>query len=197
MKMMLLCILLATLVCCSGFPTSDPRQTALISALDASLDQVNSQSLGQNLLRISRTKVMRVKPSLKVRDPKDVGAVFEVTLQFSVRETTCNKNTASDPTECEFQVETYMETPCESKVLVSHGRALVLKARCNLHTSSSSESSSSEEHPVNVICTHQFLLHFPLERFPSPWDPHGKKNLNLNPRWEEEEEKILDPYLLE
>ncbi|XP_063789310.1 secreted phosphoprotein 24 isoform X2 [Pseudophryne corroboree] len=153
MKMMLLCTLLMTCVCCSGLPIYDPRQVALISALDASLDQLNSQSLGRNLLRVSQTRVMTVVPSLQVGDTKDVGAVFEVTLQFSVRETTCSKNTAMNPGECEFRTETYMETPCESQVLVSHGKSLVLKARCNLRNARSSESHRSEErgfHPSGI-----------------------------------------------
>ncbi|XP_040296156.1 secreted phosphoprotein 24 [Bufo bufo] len=145
MEMMLLNILLlAIFSCCSGLPTynAGSKQDAITSALDASIDQLNSQSWGRNLLKLSGTGVITIKPLFQDRDRRQ-SDLFEISLRFTIRETTCNKNTATDPSECEFQEGPYTATPCESKALVSKGKAIVLKAECNL--SSSSESESSEE----------------------------------------------------
>lgn len=50
----------------SGFPTLNARQEALSRALDASLDQLNSQSWGRNLLKLSHTGVTKIKPLQQV-----------------------------------------------------------------------------------------------------------------------------------
>ncbi|KAG8559265.1 hypothetical protein GDO81_017282 [Engystomops pustulosus] len=106
MRMMLLSVLmLMAFSCCSGKPTYNPRsrEDIVTTALDATIDQLNSQSWGKNLLRLSRTGEIKIKPLSQVRGRKDAGDVSEVSLQFTVRETTCNKNTAIDLSECEFQ----------------------------------------------------------------------------------------------
>ncbi|XP_056391987.1 secreted phosphoprotein 24 [Hyla sarda] len=198
-KMLLSIVLLVTLSCCSGLPTYNPRprQETITSALDASIEELNSQSWGKNLLRLSRTGEIKVKPLLQVRDRKEDGDVFEVLLQFTVRETTCNKNTAIDPSECEFKAGLHMETPCESRVFMSQGKAIVLKAHCNLRMSSSSESHSSEEMFLRTINSARGNVRAKSERFPSQWDPYGMRNQNVNPRWEEEDERIQDYSLME
>ncbi|XP_071975855.1 secreted phosphoprotein 24 [Engystomops pustulosus] len=194
--MMLLSVLmLMAFSCCSGKPTYNPRsrEDIVTTALDATIDQLNSQSWGKNLLRLSRTGEIKIKPLSQVRGRKDAGDVSEVSLQFTVRETTCNKNTAIDLSECEFQAGQQMETPCESRVLISQGKAMVLKAHCNLHMSSSSESHSSEEVSMRSRSFTPGIKRTEPERFPYDWDPYGRKQQKANPRWEEEE----DHYLME
>ncbi|XP_072274596.1 secreted phosphoprotein 24 [Pyxicephalus adspersus] len=195
MKMILFGILLGIFPLCSGFPMLDARQEALNRALEASLDQLNSQSWGRNLLKLSRTGVTKIKPLLQMSNRRGDEEVFEVTLQFSVRETTCDKDT-SDPSMCEFRDGPYMETPCGSQVLVSSEKALVVKAHCNLQSSSSSESNSSEETFMKFSSSSQGRIRSNSERFPSQWYPYGGRNQNINPRWEEED-KTLNPLLLE
>ncbi|XP_075140930.1 secreted phosphoprotein 24 [Leptodactylus fuscus] len=141
-------LLVVTFSCCSGLPTFNPksRQEVITSALEASVDHLNSQSWGRYLLKLSRTGETRVKPLLQARNRKEAGEVYEASLRFTVRETTCNKNTGIDPSECEFQTGPYMqETLCESEVLISQGNPIVLEAHCKLGMTSSSESHSSEE----------------------------------------------------
>ncbi|XP_075687623.1 secreted phosphoprotein 24 [Rhinoderma darwinii] len=197
MKMMLLNILLmGTFAYCSGLPTYNPRQETLNSALDASINQLNSQSWGRNLLRLSRTGEIWIKPLLQLRDRKEAGDVFQVFLQFTVRETTCNRNTAINPSECEFQAGPHMETPCESRVSMSRGKAIAVKAHCNQRMSSSSESDSSEEMFLRTVNSARANIRTKSERFPSHWDPHGIRHQNVNPRWEEEE-SIGDHFLME
>ncbi|XP_077131047.1 secreted phosphoprotein 24 [Ranitomeya variabilis] len=198
--MMNICILLlVTFSCCSGLPTlnAKPREEIITTALDASIDQLNSQAWRRNILRLSSVGEIRVKPLPQVRDRSETKDVFEVFSQFAVRETICNKNTVIDLSECQFQAGPYMETPCESKVLISQGKAIVLKAHCNLSKSSSSESDSSEEMFWRARNSARGNLRTRPERFPSQWDPYGKRHQNVNPRWEEEEEKIQEDFLME
>ncbi|XP_040213491.1 secreted phosphoprotein 24 [Rana temporaria] len=195
MKMIQFGILLGIFPFCLGFPTLNARQEALSRALDASLDQLNSQSWGRNLLKLSHTGVTKIKPLQQMRYQRD-DEVFEVNLKFSVRETTCDKDTTIDPTKCEFSAEPYMETPCESQVMVSRKKALVVKARCNLYTTSSSESHSSEEKFLTIPRSPHGRIRSNPERFPAQWDPFGKKNQMINPRWEEED-RTSDHFLLE
>lgn len=46
------------------------------------------------------------------------------------------------------------------------------------------------------IIIHSILLTCSLERFPAQWDPFGKKNQMINPRWEEED-RTSDHFLFE
>ncbi|KAM4023846.1 secreted phosphoprotein 24 [Anomaloglossus baeobatrachus] len=163
----------------------------------ASINDLNSQAWRINMLRLSRTGEIRVGSFPQVTDRMELEDVFEVISQFTVRETACNKNTAIDPSECPFKAGLSMEKSCESQVLISRGKAIVLKAHCNLSKSSSSESDSSEEMFRRIRNSGRGNIRTKTERFPSQWDPYGTRHQNVNPRWEEEKEKIQDDLLME
>ncbi|XP_053327285.1 secreted phosphoprotein 24 [Spea bombifrons] len=177
MKRFLLTILLLHLLGCSGFPVNDYDDDVIRTALNASLAQLNDQSRDVNLLRITRSRVKRVMY------PRDSDVDFDLILEFSVRETICNKNSARDPSSCDFKIGYYKEASCRSQVLVSDGGPKVLSAYCYMPTDSSSESDSSEE--IRISNTQRGFRQN-SERFPSHWDPYGRMNQKPNPRWEEE-----------
>ncbi|XP_053547008.1 secreted phosphoprotein 24 [Bombina bombina] len=164
----------------SGLPVNDNNESFIRAALNASLAYVNSQSWGTNLLRVTKTYVKRVD---YLRDSdKDL----YISLEFGVRETTCNKNAATDPASCDFRMDLYEDWSCKSNALISEGQPRVLSAECHLPSSSSSESDSSEERMIWKPKPHRARVKQNSERFPSPWDPFGRRSYNENPLWEEE-----------
>ncbi|XP_075466090.1 secreted phosphoprotein 24 [Ascaphus truei] len=148
MMRILLSTLLVQILCCSGLPVDDDKEGIMRAALNASLSRVNSQSWGTSLLRVTRSIVKRVN-YLGEGD-----ADYDISLEFSVRETTCNKNSAQDPMTCAFRLGRYVgltldspsqqQASCRSRVRVSGGQARAVSADCH-RPRSSSESSSSEE----------------------------------------------------
>ncbi|KAM8933913.1 secreted phosphoprotein 24 [Pelodytes ibericus] len=188
MESILFSILLLHFLGCSGFPVYDYGEDNFRTALNASLAQLNDQSRGRNLLRITRSRVIRMTY------PRDSDADFEMMLGFNVRETICNKNLARDPASCDFKTGHPVEATCRSQVLISDGNIRVLKAYCTLPTGSSSESSSSEEMLWRTLNPSRGNVRQNSERFPSQWDPYGRMNQKPNPRWEEE---LLDSPLWE
>ncbi|CAH2306294.1 secreted phospho 24 [Pelobates cultripes] len=171
-------ILLLYLLGCSGYPAFDYDEDVIRSALNASLARLNDESRGTKLLRITRSRVMRVSY------PRVADIDLEIIMEFSVRETICNKNFARDPTTCDFRIGSQMEASCRSQVLISNGKTRVLNAYCP-PSSGSSESHSSEELLWRIWTPARSFLQ-DEERFPSQWHPFGRKNQKPNPRWEEE-----------
>ncbi|XP_016042170.1 secreted phosphoprotein 24 isoform X2 [Erinaceus europaeus] len=80
---------------CAGFPVYDYDPASLRDALGASVAKVNSQSLSPFLLRPFRSSLKRV-------NLMDEGSL-SLDLEFSVRETTCRKDSREDPATCNFQ----------------------------------------------------------------------------------------------
>ncbi|XP_012504270.1 PREDICTED: secreted phosphoprotein 24 [Propithecus coquereli] len=124
---------------CSGFPVYDYDPSSLREALRASVAKVNSQSLSPYLFRAFRSSLKRVE----VLDENNL----IMSLEFSVRETTCRRDSGEDPSTCPFQGSYFMPTAvCRSTVRVSAEQVQDVQARCSwAATSSESESVSSEE----------------------------------------------------
>ncbi|XP_012668967.1 secreted phosphoprotein 24 isoform X1 [Otolemur garnettii] len=80
---------------CSGFPVYDYDPSTLREALRASVAKVNSQSLSPYLFRPFRSSLKRVE----ALDENNL----VMSLEFSVRETTCRKDSGEDPSTCAFQ----------------------------------------------------------------------------------------------
>uniref|UniRef100_A0A2I2YBX2 Secreted phosphoprotein 24 n=1 Tax=Gorilla gorilla gorilla TaxID=9595 RepID=A0A2I2YBX2_GORGO len=122
---------------CSGFPVYDYDPSSLRDALSASVAKVNSQSLSPYLFRAFRSSLKRVE----VLDENNL----VMNLEFSIRETTCRKDSGEDPATCAFQRDYYVSTAvCRSTVKVSAQQVQGVHARCSW-SSSTSESYSSEE----------------------------------------------------
>ncbi|EAW71070.1 secreted phosphoprotein 2 [Homo sapiens] len=122
---------------CSGFPVYDYDPSSLRDALSASVVKVNSQSLSPYLFRAFRSSLKRVE----VLDENNL----VMNLEFSIRETTCRKDSGEDPATCAFQRDYYVSTAvCRSTVKVSAQQVQGVHARCSW-SSSTSESYSSEE----------------------------------------------------
>ncbi|XP_010624409.1 secreted phosphoprotein 24 isoform X2 [Fukomys damarensis] len=121
---------------CSGFPVFDYDPSSLREALSASVAKVNSQSLSPYLFRAFRNSLKRVN----VLDEDSV----IMSLEFSVGETTCLKDSGEDPSTCAFQRGYYVQTAaCRSTVRMLGEQAQQVWAHCRW--SHTSESSSSEE----------------------------------------------------
>ncbi|EHH55266.1 hypothetical protein EGM_04430, partial [Macaca fascicularis] len=122
---------------CSGFPVYDYDPSSLRDALSASVAKVNSQSLSSYLFRAFRSSLKRVE----VLDENSL----VMNLEFSIRETTCRRDSGEDPATCAFQRDYYVPTAvCRSTVKVSAQQVQGVHARCSW-SSSTSESYSSEE----------------------------------------------------
>ncbi|KAG8515565.1 Secreted phosphoprotein 24, partial [Galemys pyrenaicus] len=93
--MLMLLVLGASPPLCAGFPVYDYEPAALREALAASLAKVNSQALSPYLLRVLRSTIRRVS----VLDEHGV----TMDIDFSVRETTCRRDSGEDPASCDFQ----------------------------------------------------------------------------------------------
>ncbi|XP_003474445.2 secreted phosphoprotein 24 [Cavia porcellus] len=121
---------------CSGFPVFDYDPSSLHEALSASVAKVNSQSLSPYLFRAFRSSLKRVN----VLDEDRV----LMSLEFSIRETTCLKDSREDPSTCAFQRGYYVQTAaCRSTVQMAGEQAQQVWAHCRW--ADTSESHSSEE----------------------------------------------------
>ncbi|XP_037378066.1 secreted phosphoprotein 24 [Talpa occidentalis] len=121
---------------CAGFPVYDYEPSSLREALAASVAKVNSQSLSPYLFRAFRGSVRRVS----VLDDDSLS----MDIEFSIRETTCRRDSGGDPATCDFQRRYYVPAArCRSSVHMSAERVQGVWVRCSW--ASSSESSSSEE----------------------------------------------------
>ncbi|XP_075862187.1 secreted phosphoprotein 24 isoform X3 [Microcebus murinus] len=95
MKMLVVLALGTSYWSCSGFPVYDYDPSSLREALRASVAKVNSQSLSPHLFRAFRSSLKRVE----VLDESNL----IMSLEFSVRETTCGRDSGEDPSTCPFQ----------------------------------------------------------------------------------------------
>ncbi|XP_053453857.1 secreted phosphoprotein 24 isoform X2 [Nycticebus coucang] len=121
---------------CSGFPVYDYDPFTLREALSTSVARVNSQSLSPYLFRPVRSSLKRVE----VLDENNL----IMSLEFSVRETTCRKDSGEDPSMCAFQRSYGMPSAvCRSTVRLSMEQVQSVRARCSW--ASVSDSYSSEE----------------------------------------------------
>uniref|UniRef100_A0A8C5PZ28 Secreted phosphoprotein 24 n=1 Tax=Leptobrachium leishanense TaxID=445787 RepID=A0A8C5PZ28_9ANUR len=103
MRRIQLGVLVLHLLACSGFPTYDYNEDIIRTALNASLARLNNESRGKHLYRITRSNVLRVSVSDSLGQMQ-TESYADITLEFNVRETTCNKNSARDPTTCNFKI---------------------------------------------------------------------------------------------
>nr|KAF6354007.1 secreted phosphoprotein 2 [Pipistrellus kuhlii] len=121
---------------CAGFPVYDYDLASLRQALDASVAEVNARSLSPYLFRAFRSSIKRVNVLGENNSSLDI--------QFSVRETTCRKDSGADPATCDFQPGYYVPAAsCRSTVWMSAEQVQDVWVFCSW--SSSSESDSSEE----------------------------------------------------
>ncbi|XP_046500299.1 secreted phosphoprotein 24 [Equus quagga] len=121
---------------CAGFPVYDYDPSSLTEALSASVAKVNSRSLSPYLFQAFRSSIKRVN----VLDEDSLS----MDIVFSIRETTCRRDSGEDPATCDFQRGYYVPAAvCRSTVWVSAQQVQDVWVRCSW--SSSSESSSSEE----------------------------------------------------
>ncbi|XP_023578042.1 secreted phosphoprotein 24 [Octodon degus] len=135
-RMMKILIILALGVHCSGFPVFDYDPDALHEALSASVAKVNSQSLSPFLFRAFKSSLKRVN----VLDEDSM----LMSLEFSIRETTCLRDSGEDPSACAFQRGYDVQSAaCRSTVRMAGGQAQQVRAHCRW--ADTSESDSSEE----------------------------------------------------
>ncbi|KAG9349016.1 hypothetical protein JZ751_029334 [Albula glossodonta] len=137
MKLAVLCLALLQSLSCSGFPLyqHDLAPTAQ-QAITMSLAQVNKQSTGANLYRVHHSSIKRVVT---------VGMnMYDLLLNFGIRETVCPKASGSDPNTCDFKLGFFVSTAsCSSRVRVSSELSEIISLRCSRSTSSSSSSESN------------------------------------------------------
>uniref|UniRef100_A0A8C0VZ52 Secreted phosphoprotein 24 n=1 Tax=Castor canadensis TaxID=51338 RepID=A0A8C0VZ52_CASCN len=121
---------------CSGFPVYNYDPYSLQEALKASVAKVNSQDLSPYLFRAFQSSLKRVN----VLDEDNL----IMNLEFTVRETTCLRDSKEDPSTCAFQRGYYVPTAaCRSTVQLSAEQVQGVWVHCRW--SSTSESYSSEE----------------------------------------------------
>uniref|UniRef100_A0A2K5QBW4 Secreted phosphoprotein 24 n=2 Tax=Cebus imitator TaxID=2715852 RepID=A0A2K5QBW4_CEBIM len=144
---------------CSGFPVYDYDPSSLRDALSASVAKVNSQSLSPYLFRAFRSSLKRVE----VLDENNL----VMNLEFSIRETTCRRDSGEDPSTCAFQRDYYVPTAvCRSTVKVSGQQVQGVRAHCSW-SSSTSESLSSEEMIFrDMLGSHQWRNNYPFGLIP-------------------------------
>lgn len=136
LKILLMCALGMNPWTCAGFPVYDYDPSSLSEALNASVAKVNAQSLSPYLFRAVRSSIKRVN----ILEEDSVS----MDIEFSIRETTCRRNSGEDPATCDFQRGFYTPAAvCRSTVWVSAEKVQDTWVHCRW--SSSSESSSSEE----------------------------------------------------
>lgn len=122
---------------CSGFPVFDYDPASLREALRASVAEVNSRSPSSYLFRVFRSSLKRVN----VLDEDSV----IMSLEFSIRETTCLRDSGEDPSACAFQRGYYVQAAaCRSTVQMSGQQAQQVWALCRWFDTSESSSSSEE-----------------------------------------------------
>ncbi|XP_004471519.2 secreted phosphoprotein 24 [Dasypus novemcinctus] len=135
-KMMRTWAVFVLAVHCSGFPVYDYDPASLRAALAASVAKVNSQALSPFLFRPFRSSIKRAS----VLDED----ILTMDIEFSIRETTCRKDSGEDPSTCDFQRGYFAPAAvCRSTVQIAAEQVQGVWVRCRW--SSSSESNSSEE----------------------------------------------------
>ncbi|KAG7463972.1 hypothetical protein MATL_G00182340 [Megalops atlanticus] len=167
MKLTVICLILLQFVCSSGLPLFPFDLSPLAErALNMSLARVNGQSTGLNLFRVTRSSVKRVIP---------VGMnMYDIMLNFGIRETVCPKSSGSDPIHCPFSQGYFVPTAtCTSRVRLSGELSEILSLRCGRagSSSSSSESSSGELMSMSMLGMngqHGFLNKAPVTPPPKP-----------------------------
>ncbi|XP_036400874.1 secreted phosphoprotein 24-like [Megalops cyprinoides] len=165
MKPAVICLILLQLVCSSGLPLFQFDLSPLAErALNTSLTRVNGQSTGLNLFRVTRSSVKRVIPVAM--------NVYDIMLNFGIRETVCPKSSGSDPNQCPFSPGFFVpKATCASRVRLSADVSEILSLRCGRagSSSSSSESSSGELMSMRMMGTNG--QHGFLDRAPAPAAP--------------------------
>ncbi|XP_042535252.1 secreted phosphoprotein 24 [Dipodomys spectabilis] len=142
---------------CSGFPVYDYDPSLLREALRASVAEVNSQALSPYLFRAFRNSLKRVN----VLDEDSL----IMNLEFSVRETTCLRESGEDPSACAFQRGYYLPTAwCRSSVQLSAQQVRDAWAHCRW--ASTSESNSSEEMIFGDMARPYRWRNYLLDRIP-------------------------------
>ncbi|KAM8789604.1 secreted phosphoprotein 24 [Rhynchonycteris naso] len=121
---------------CAGFPVYDYDLSSLRAALGASVADVNARSLSPYLFRAFWSSIRRVNV---------LGAdSVSMDIEFSIRETTCRRDSGDDPATCDFQRGYFVPAAtCRSTVRMSGEQVQDVWVRCRW--ASSSESDSSEE----------------------------------------------------
>ncbi|KAG8559266.1 hypothetical protein GDO81_017283 [Engystomops pustulosus] len=134
--MLLHILLLVAFSCCSGNPLSSPRtrEEMVTSSLNVTMDTLNRLSGRRNLLRLFSTGEINITPMIKARND-----AFTITLQFTVKETTCKKK-AIDLSRCAFKAGKETEAPCYAETLILEKNTWNSNVQCNL-TSSGPDST--------------------------------------------------------
>ncbi|XP_071977578.1 uncharacterized protein [Engystomops pustulosus] len=134
--MLLHILLLVAFSCCSGNPLSSPRtrEEMVTSSLNVTMDTLNRLSGRRNLLRLFSTGEINITPMIKARND-----AFTITLQFTVKETTCKKK-AIDLSRCAFKAGKETEAPCYAETLILETNTWNSNVQCNL-TSSGPDST--------------------------------------------------------
>lgn len=136
LKILLMCALGLNHWTCTGFPVYSYNQSSVKEALSASVAKVNAQSLSPYLFRAFRSSIKRVN----ILEEENLS----IDIQFSIRETTCRRDSGEDPATCDFQRGYYVPAAvCRSTVWVSADQVEDAWVHCRWFASS--ESSSSEE----------------------------------------------------
>ncbi|XP_008136645.2 secreted phosphoprotein 24 [Eptesicus fuscus] len=143
---------------CAGFPVYDYNLASLRQALAASVAEVSARSLSPYLLRAFGSSIKRVN----VLDENN----SSMDIEFSVRETTCRRDSGADPTTCDFQSGYYVPTAsCRSTVWMSAEQVQDVWVLCRW--SSSSESDSSEEMVFRgIMGSSKWRSGYPLDLVP-------------------------------
>ncbi|XP_077008190.1 secreted phosphoprotein 24 isoform X2 [Tamandua tetradactyla] len=176
MKILTLLVLAANYWPCSGFPVYDYDPSSGREALGAAVAKVNSQSLSPYLFRAFRSSIKRVN----VLDED----TLSMDLEFSIRETTCRRDSGEDPSTCDFQRGYFAPAAvCRSTVRISAHQVQGVWVRC--HFSSSSESDSSEEMIFgDILGSYKWRNNDPPDLIPDElrsekfdeWTPEEKTN---------------------
>ncbi|KAM6178446.1 secreted phosphoprotein 24 [Rhynchocyon petersi] len=136
MKILTVFILGMSAWSCSGFPVYDYEPSTLKEALRASVAKVNSQVLSPYLFRGFRGAVKQINFVH--------GDDVYMTIEFSIRETTCRRDSGEDPSTCDFQQGYHVPAAvCRSSVQMSGSQAKGSWVSCRW--ASSSDSNSTEE----------------------------------------------------
>ncbi|XP_007941864.1 secreted phosphoprotein 24 [Orycteropus afer afer] len=136
MKILIVFVVGVDVWSCSGLPVYDYDPASLREALSASVAKVNSQALSPYLFRAFRSSIKRVN----ILDDDSLN----MDIEFRIRETACRRDSAEDPSTCDFQRGYHVPVAiCRSSVQVSSQQVRDVWVRC--HWSTSSESNSSEE----------------------------------------------------
>uniref|UniRef100_UPI00398EC067 secreted phosphoprotein 24-like n=1 Tax=Pristiophorus japonicus TaxID=55135 RepID=UPI00398EC067 len=128
------------LQCCAGIPIFD-FTPVVQDALQTSIIQLNSNTIGDYLLAATSNELLRIIPI----GPND----FSVDLRFNARETLCSKDSGFETENCELNNDPLAKmTTCRSSVSYSSGVVVDVYLQCmdsrDRIMGSSSESASFE-----------------------------------------------------